>query len=179
MTKIVPGEYPKQFEKTIKIKDGTKVFLRPIKPEDRELWLEFYLSLSKMAKYYRFFSSRPDPDEKMIKQYTQIDYVNNFALIALVKENEKERMVGVVRYVLDPKSGNAELAIVIADDWQGRGLGTKMLIEMLGIMIKRKVHKVVGDVFLENDKMMQLMRESGFKFIGESQYGIRHFEFAL
>ncbi|MHA1385499.1 MAG: GNAT family N-acetyltransferase, partial [Candidatus Helarchaeota archaeon] len=91
-----------------------------------------------------------------------------------------QKMIGVVRYGLDPPNSNsAELAVVVADKYQGRGLGTRMLVEMLQAMRKRGVKKVKGDVFLQNDKMMQLMRESGFKMVKEDGYGIRHFEFDL
>ncbi|MHA1309498.1 MAG: GNAT family N-acetyltransferase [Candidatus Helarchaeota archaeon] len=179
MKKIKPGVYPKEFEKYITLKDGTKVFIRPIKPSDRDIWVEFYLSLSKLSKYYRFFSTRPTPNEKMIKQYTQIDYVNNFALIAIITENGKEKMIGVVRYVLVPEEDGAELAIVIADEWQGKGLGTKLLLLILDIIIKRRISKVLGDVFLDNDKMMRIMKESGFKLVSINEAGIKHFEINL
>ena len=172
-------EYPKKFEKFIKIRDGTRVFLRPIKPSDAKMWVELYNSLSSNTKYLRFFTQRPKPDQIMIDKYTKIDYVNNFALVAILTENGREKIIGVVRYGLDPPPDSAELAIVVADKWQGKGLGTKMLFYMLEIMIKRKIKKVHGDVFLQNEKMMNLMRDSGFNFIKENSHGIRSFEFNL
>ena len=173
--------YQKQYEKYIKVRDGAEVFLRPMKHSDEELWLELYNSLSSMSKYYRFFTTRPSPPTpEMIDKYVHIDYVNNFALVALVTEDDRERMVGVARYVLDPPPDSAEIAVTVADDWQLRGLGTKMLMHLLQIMIKRKVKWVHGDIFLENRKMMQLMRESGFKLTKkEDSSGIRHFELQL
>lgn len=180
MKKPVPYEYPSKFEKHFKLKDGTKIFLRPIKPSDAEIWVELYYSLSSNTKYLRFFTNRPDPDQKMIDKYTKIDYVNNFALVAITEVNGKQKMIGVVRYGLDPpNSDSAELAVVVADEYQGRGLGTRMLFDMLQAMQRRGVKKVKGDVFLQNDKMMQLMRESGFKYKKEDDFGIRHFEFDL
>lgn len=180
MKNLVPYEYPKKFEKYIKLRDGTRILLRPIKPSDADIWVELYNSLSSNTKYLRFFTNMPTPNQKMIDKYTKIDYINNFAIIAIYNENGKDKMVGVVRYGLDPPDSNsAELAVVVADKWQGRGLGTQMLIYMLRVMQKRGVKKVKGDVFLRNDKMMQLMGESGFNFIKEDSYGIRHFEFNL
>jgi len=173
--------YPKQYEKYIKIKDGTKVFLRPIKHDDEELWGELYNSLSSLTKYYRFFTDHPSPPTpELLEKYVYIDYVHDFALVALATENERERMVGVARYVLDPPPDSAEIAVAVADDWQLRGLGTKMLMQLLQIMIKRKIKSVHGDIFLENRKMMQLMHESGFKLTKkEDSFGIRHFELQL
>ena len=180
MSKPEVGAYPKKFEKWVKVRDGTRVFLRPIKSSDGEIWVELYNSLSSISKYYRFFSSNRVPSSKMIKKYTDIDYVKNFAIVAIIEEDEKEKMVGVARYVLDPPPDEAELAIVVADDWQNRGLGTKMLIHMLYIMIKRKIKKVHGDIFLENRSMLRLMGESGFDQIKKDDaFGVRHFKLKL
>lgn len=173
-----PGVYQEKWEKKTKLKDGSRVFIRPIKPEDRDLWVNFYLSLSKLSKYYRFFSTRPKPNEEMIKKYTKIDYVNNFALIAIIEEEGDKKMIGVARYVLTDKK-NAEIAVVVADSWQGKGLGTKLLLSLLDVIIKRKIPKICGDIFLENDKMMQLMRESKFNLISETEGGVKHFEIDL
>jgi len=179
--KLQPNIYPKQYEKYIKIREGTEVFLRPMKHTDDELWVDLYNSLSSLSKYYRFFTTRPSPPTpEMIENYVHIDYVNNFALVALVTDDGRERMIGVARYVLDPPPDSAEIAITVADDWQLRGLGTKLLLQLLQIMISRKVKSVHGDIFLENRKMMQLMHESGFKLINkEDSSGIRHFELQL
>jgi acetyltransferase len=80
---------------------------------------------------------------------------------------------------LDPPPDEAELAVVVADDWQARGLGTKMLIHILDVMIKRKIKRVHGDVFLENRKMLQLMHQSGFAQIKDDAFGVRHFKLKL
>jgi acetyltransferase len=180
MKELEPG-VPPDFEKKVKLRDGTRVLIRPIKPEDKDLWVDFYLGLSKLSKYYRFFSSRPKPSNKMIKEYTEIDYVNNFALVAIIKEEGEKKMIGVARYVLIPKSEQkkAEVAVVIADKWQAKGLGTKMLMNLLDILIKRKIKKICGDIFLENDKMMQLVGQSGFQLTSENEAGVKHFEIPL
>ncbi len=181
MKKPVPYEYPEKFEKRFKLKDGTRIFFRPIKPSDAEIWVEFYHSLSEDSKYMRFFSNLPaTPPQKMIDQYTNVDYINRLAMVAIIEVNGKEKMIGVVRYALDPPdSDSAELAVVVADEWQGRGRGSHMLLDMLLVMRKRGVKKVKGDVFLQNRSMMRLMKESGFKFKKEDEYGVRHFEFEL
>ncbi|MHA1130142.1 MAG: GNAT family N-acetyltransferase [Candidatus Helarchaeota archaeon] len=176
-----PYVYPEKFQRTVKLRDekGTRVLLRPIKPEDASMWVELYNSLSSISKYYRFFSTHREPTQKMINEYTNVDYINNFALVAIMKENEEDKMVGVARYVLDPPPDSAELAIVVRDDVQGKGLGTQLLLFILEIMVKRKIKKVHGDVFLENRKMLQLMHESGFRLRKENSFGVRHFEFNL
>ena len=112
--------------------------------------------------------------------YYLIDYINNFALVAIVEVEGRKKMIGVVRYGLDPPGSNeAEIAVVVADKWQSKGLGTQLLVNGLQVMQRRGVKKVKGDVFLQNDKMMRLMHESGFKLKKENGYGIRHFEFEL
>jgi len=173
-------EYPKKIQRIIKLRDDSKVLLRPIKPSDTQIWLEFYKSLSVDTKYLRFFVYPPEPDQRMIDRFTKIDYVNNFAIVAIITKNGKEKIIGVVRYFLKPlDSDSADLAIVVADEWQNKGLGTKMLFYLLWIMKKRKIKKVQGDTFLRNKKILQLMRESGFKIFKKDSYGERHFEFYL
>jgi len=175
-----PGVYPEGLEKKVKLPDKAEVLLRPIKHSDVELWVELYNSLSSMTKYYRFFTSHREPNQKMINQYVKIDYINNFAIVAIIKGNGKEKMIGVARYILDPPPDSAELAVVVADEWQGRGLGTQLLLSILNIMIRRKVKKLHGDIFLENRKMLKLMHDSGFKLTDkEDSYGVRHFELPL
>ena len=117
MSKAELGVYPKKFEKWVRIRDGTKVFLRPIKPSDAKIWVELYNSLSSMSKYYRFFTSNREPTPEMIKKYTDVDYVNNFAIVAILEEGGHEKMVGVARFILDPPPDSAELAVAVADAW--------------------------------------------------------------
>ena len=179
MKKSQLGVYPAEFQRKVKLRDGTQVLLRPIKPRDAKMWVDLYNSLSQMTKYYRFFTSHQQPTEKMIKMYTDIDYVNNFAIVAILTVNNKEKMIGVARYVLDPPPDSAELSVVVADAFQAKGLGTKMLWYILEIILKRKIKKIHGEVFLENRAMLQIMQESGFKLSKTDNLGVRHFEIEL
>ena len=76
MKKLTPYEYPEKYEKYVKLRDGTRVLLRPIKTSDADIWVELYNSLSTNTKYLRFFTNMPKPNQKMIDKYTKIDYIN-------------------------------------------------------------------------------------------------------
>jgi len=177
--KLQPNVYPTQYEKHVKIKDGTRVLLRPLKWTDEDLWINFFYSLSSVSKQFRFLDRHRQLTPEIIKDAVQIDYVNHFALVAIVKENEQDLMIGVVRYRLDPPPDSASIVGAVLDDWQGMGLGTKMLVHLLHIMIEQKIRKVHGDISLENRLMLRLLDQSGFKVIEKDSAGVRHFEFQL
>jgi len=176
---LKPNIYPKQYEKHVKLNDGIKIFLRPIKPTDEDLWTDWYYSLSNISKKFRFLDTHRQLTPQLIKESVHIDYVNHFALVAIAKENGEELMVGVTRYRLDPPPDSAVIVGAVLDDWQGKGLGTKMLLYLLQIMIKRKIKQVHGDISLENRLMLRLLDQSGFQITEKDANGIRHFEFQL
>src|SRR5258708_28286580 len=124
--------------------DGTAIAIRPIGATDRALEEEFLNTVSAATGYQRLMSARrPSLDE--LKRFTDIDYERELALIAVTSVRGTERQIGVARYVKDfPASGDAEFAIVLSDDWQGRGLGTKLLASLLVAATSRGVRRMSG-----------------------------------
>jgi acyl-CoA hydrolase/RimJ/RimL family protein N-acetyltransferase len=118
------GVYPAELEKRVTLRDETEILLRPIKPTDERLEQEFLYSLSDETIYRRFFSSMGAWPHERVQYYTTIDYDTQMAVIAVVQANGEEQMIGVGRYVRDKDSDMAELALLVGDDWQGKGLGT-------------------------------------------------------
>jgi hypothetical protein len=105
--------------------DGTVIAIRPISPADLALEQEFVHGLSASTGYQRLMSARsPSPEE--LRRFTDIDQEREFALIATTLVQGQERQIGVARYVKESSPGDAEFAIVLSDDWQGRGLGIKL-----------------------------------------------------
>lgn len=155
------GEYPKQCERLIRLKDGTAVFLRPAKASDEEMLIEFYQSLSPNTRYLRFLSYNPGfPLRQLIEKYKRIDYTKVFSLLAFAA-TDGERIIGDNCYIMNPSSDSAEIAIVVADDWQDRGLGTQMLSCMLAVMIERGIERITGDIDPHNTRIVHIMRKSG------------------
>jgi GNAT superfamily N-acetyltransferase len=86
-----------------------------------------------------------------------------FALIATTLAQDKERQIGVARYVKESTSGDAEFAIVLSDEWQGRGQGTRLLASLLVAAKSRSVQRLIGMTLSDNDGMLALARKQGFK----------------
>jgi len=141
--------------------DGGNVAIRPIRSADLDIEREFVNSLSPDATYQRLLSQRR-LSESELRRFTDIDYQHEFALIATTRQAGHERQVGVVRYIREQKPGNAEFAIVLSDDWQGRGLGTKLLSKLLETARAAGVGCLQGSTLTENTAMIQLARKLGF-----------------
>jgi hypothetical protein len=106
-------------------KDGTAVTIRPIKPEDAELEIEFVRKLSPETKYYRFMNTMRELSPAMVARLTQIDYDREMAFVATLDDDGSEKEIGVCRYAVNPDGESCEFAVVVADDWQGTGPGAQ------------------------------------------------------
>jgi RimJ/RimL family protein N-acetyltransferase len=141
---------------------GTPVTIRPIGAADLELEREFVERLSPDTGYQRLMSARrPSSDE--LKRFTDIDYEREMALISTIVEQGRRRQVGVARYVKNESApGEAEFAIVLADDWQRRGLGRKLLSSLIAAAGNDGVRRLVGTTLSVNSGMLDLARRMGF-----------------
>lgn len=142
--------------------DGAVVSIRPIHTADLELEREFVAGLSPMTGYHRLMSTRtPSPAE--LRRFTDIDPAREVALIATTEIDGRERQIGVARYVKDEsRQGEAEFAIVLADAWQRRGLGGRLLASLIDDAKRQGLQRLVGTTLSENEGMLQLARRLGF-----------------
>ena len=142
--------------------DGAVVAIRPIHAADLELEREFVAGLSPMTGYHRLMSTRtPSPEE--LRRFTDIDPAREVALIATTEIDGRERQIGVARYVKDEsRPGEAEFAIVLADAWQRRGLGRRLLASLIDDAKRQGLQRLVGTTLSENEGMLRLARRLGF-----------------
>ena len=152
-------------------KDGVEVYLRPIKPEDAPLLLDLFENMSKRSRYYRFFSPMKTLSPGMLVRLTQVDYDRHIALVALHKEDGKEKMVGVARVISGADRAGAEFSVAVGDPWQGRGIGRKLLERSLEVAKDYGIGKVYGEVLAENKEMLGLGRELGFEIRKDGDAG--------
>ena len=140
---------------TAGLKDGTIVILRPIRPEDEGALTALYARLSPQTSYQRFFTvmRRPPPDWAHI--LANVDYERTMAIVALDSGGE---LIGVARYAYDRRADEAEIAIVIEDRWQGRGLGTLLLGELIGYAKRKGLSRFRAYVLADNVRMVKLVR---------------------
>ena len=158
---MVNCPYPREYERSVLIRRGRPVLLRPIRPEDEPLHEEMFSSFSPETRRFRFFGPVKESHE-MLARYTQIDYDREMAIIAELSEGGRKKMAGVVRLIADPYNETAEYAIVIGDPWQRQGLGTIMTRYILEIARVRGIKKVYAYILEDNVDMLNLSKK--FKF---------------
>jgi acetyltransferase len=151
-----------QEQTTWKAADGTLVTLRPIEPSDFALEQAFVAGLSAATGYRRLLSARRLSREEL-RRFTEIDSECEFAVIATTAHDGVEQQVGVARYVKQNCADEAEFAIVLSDDWQGRGLGGILLSSLIAEARQRGVRRLIGTTMSENSGMLALARKLGFR----------------
>lgn len=155
--------YPASSQKDIVLENGQVIKVRPIRPEDAEIEQRFVRGLSEETRYFRFMRMLNELTPEMLVRFTQIDYDREMALIALFTPAGGEEVeVGVTRYSLEPDGESAEFALVVADEWQGRGVGSHLLEMLIDYARQRGVRQLFGEVLLKNEPMRQLAARMGF-----------------
>jgi acetyltransferase len=154
--------YPGNLIETFELPDGTQLRIRPIRPEDAVLERTFVDSLSDRSRYLRFGYALKKITLPMLSRFTQIDYDREMALIALEPTDEGERQIGVARYVTYPDGRGCEFAIVVSDEWQGRGVATQLMRSLIKVAGDRRLEYMEGVVLRENRNMLQFARQLGF-----------------
>lgn len=153
------SEYPARYESDILLRDGSSLHLRPIKPDDVSALLEFHTRLSPRSVYFRYFSPLPELSEERAKVLASVDYNDTFALVGELGG----RLVGVARYYRDGKAHDrAEVAFLIEDALQGRGIATRMLERLAEIAREKGITTFDAYVLGDNRKMMDVFMHTGF-----------------
>lgn len=146
--------------------------IRPIRPEDREIERAFVLGLSANSKYFRFFSTIKHLSPQLLDRFTQVDYPSEMAFIATIHVDGSELEIGVARYAPGSSEGTAEFAVVVADDWQGRGIGRGLLHHLFIVAQESGLTRIEGFVLRANKNMLRLGGELGFtisQYSGDAQ----------
>jgi acetyltransferase len=154
--------YPVELVQNWTLRDGTGVVIRPIRPQDRQIEQDFVHNLSDESRYFRFFNAVRDLSETALTRFTQVDYDREMALIALISENGREAEIGVARYAINPDGRSCEFAIVVADAWQRKGIGSKLMHSLMDAAGSRGLETMEGWVLAGNSRMLALMDALGF-----------------
>ncbi len=152
--------YPKPQERRTTLKNGTPVQLRPVRPEDEEMYKVFFAHVSPEDIRLRFFAPVKEFSHAFIARLIQIDYARSFVSVA-VDENTG-LMLGVVRLMLDADHELGEYAILLRSDLKGQGLGWKLMKYMIEFARAEGVKMVEGQVLSENEPMLSMNRALGF-----------------
>jgi len=170
------AEYPSEYELDIVLRDGGGARVRPIRPEDADLVTEFFEKLGPDSRYYRFFRVKNTLEPAEIEHFTNVDYHNRMALVALLDGE----MIGVGRYDVDPNEPeSAEVAFAVVDEQQGRGIGTKLLELLTSHARAHDVSEFRAFVLGENRRMMRVFRNSGYELTRTMDSGVFTVDFPV
>ena len=154
--------YPSHLKSSFQAKDGTLVTIRPIKPEDVRMEQEFVKALSPESRYMRFMNTIREVSPAQLVRFTQIDYDREMAFLATIEQEGVEKEIGVVRYATSPDGESCEFAIVVADDWQGKGLARRLMGTLIDTAGSSGLRYMRGDFLAENTRMLAFVASLGF-----------------
>ncbi|MEO6742143.1 MAG: GNAT family N-acetyltransferase [Chthoniobacteraceae bacterium] len=170
--------YPREHEERHSF-GPARVSFRPIKPTDEDLLKELFYSHSPETIAQRYFSPVRHLPHAQVQGFVTLDYRSDMALVGLVPHEGRERMVCVGRYFSDGKPGEAEVAITVHDDFQGRGIGAFLLRRLIGIARANGLHTFTADVLGSNAAMLSVFRKAFGKVDSQLEGGVRRLRFAL
>jgi acetyltransferase len=159
---LIISPYPTRYVQPWRCRDGRVVLLRPIRPEDELLERELIAGLSEQSMRFRFFYLIKDITHGMLTRFCNIDYEREMAIIGEYTSNGKRRNVGVGRLMMQPGGETGEFAVLVADDFQGNGLGLKLADMLIGIAHEKKLKSIYGIALRDNTKMLRLAKKLGF-----------------
>jgi len=160
---MVISPYPKKYETYIEIENIGRLFIRPIRPEDAHLLTDLFNTLSPSSVYFRFFSPLKQIPHHMLARFTQIDYDREIAFVALSAFESEEKMLGVCRVIPQRNPKHAEVAVLVGDPWQGKGIGASLIRICLELAKKQGIVELFGMVLPENTHMIKLGQKLGFE----------------
>ncbi len=158
---LIITPYPKKYTTKWKLRNGRGVLIRPIRPEDENRLRELFHSLSEESMRFRFFQVIREMSHETMTRYCNIDYNREIAIIAEDQTTTGE-IVGVARLILQPNRRKGEFAVVVKDQWQGQGLGSGLVKQIIEISKELGVDTLSADVLTSNRKMLSLCKRIGF-----------------
>ena len=169
-----PGAYPDGWEFDVLASDGAPVHVRPISVDDGDALRRFHATLSSETVYRRFFSPHPVLSDNEVERFTHVDYHDRFALVAVIGTE----LVAVARYDRT-RPGVAEVAFVVADRHQGRGIGSLLLEQLACAARERGIDRFEADTLVGNNAMRGVFRDAGFDVVTTMADGVLHLEFPI
>ncbi len=145
------------------LSDGTLVSFRPMHPTDEARIRDLFHSLSKQTMYYRFMSGAARLPQRQVRDFVYVDYREEMAIVGTIPEASGEEVIAVGRYYLNPSTNRAEVAFIVRDQWQNRGIGTFLLSYLATIARSQGIAGFTAEVLVDNRAMLAVLRKSGFR----------------
>jgi len=154
---------PPELQTSFLLDDGTLLSFRPIHPTDEPGMRDLFYELSQQTLYYRFMSRMKYVPRKQIMDFTYIDYRDEIAIVGTLPEAYGEEIISIARYYLDKKTNRAEVAFVVRDEWQNRGIGTFMCRYLAQLAKRNGIKGFTAEVLRENKSMQAVFSKSSLK----------------
>jgi acetyltransferase len=172
--------YPVELIDVLALRDGQRVTVRPILPQDDAVAKNFFQGLSMTSRHNRFMRAFRDLPESLLRQLTHVDYNIHLALIAEIFTGGRETAIGEARYVVSADGKTAEFAVSVADAWQGHGLGTSLLCRLIRAAKKVGVETITGETLPSNSTMLRLAQKAGFSYVLDGEIaGLVHLSLSV
>jgi acetyltransferase len=159
---LVITPYPTRYVTPWRLSDGTEVILRPIRPEDEPMEYELLKTTSEETLRARFLGNVVNITHEMLVRFTNIDYDREMAIVAEYTHGKKKRIIGVGRLMGEADKGKGEFAVLVHDDFQGRGLGFKLTDVIIGIAQEKGLREISGYIDSSNRRMLRVVTGLGF-----------------
>ncbi|MCE5254233.1 MAG: GNAT family N-acetyltransferase [Actinomycetia bacterium] len=167
---------PKEVRTTMLLDDGTLITFRAMNPTDEPATRDLFYSLSQETVYYRYMSHMKRIPRKQLQNFVYVDHRNEVAIVGTVPEAHGEEIIAIGRYYLDPKTNRAEVAFVVRDDWQRRGIGTFIMKHLANIAKRNGIAGFTAEVLRDNKAMQAVINKSGLKVRSTLNNGVFHYE---
>lgn len=167
---------PKELRTTMLLDDGTLVSFRAIHPTDEPATRDLFYSLSQETVHYRYMSHMKRIPRRQLQNFVYVDHRNEVAVVGTLPEAYGEEIIAIGRYYLDPKTNRAEVAFVVRDDWQNRGIGSFILKHLVTIAKRNGIAGFSAEVMRDNKAMQSVINQSGLKVRSNLHEGVYHFE---
>ena len=163
---------PEDLTESWQVIHGYSISVRPLRPSDLDIESAFVEGLSRETRYNRLLGGAINISRSYIEQLIDVDYRRDMALAAVVMTEDSEVLIGVARYVQEtggdnkgagPEPAPAEFAIVIADAWQGRGIGAHFMRKLIEVARSRGIPRLYGEILATNHGMLMMMKRLGFR----------------
>jgi len=159
--------YPSYLVSEWQLDDYTSLTIRPIRPEDAKFEQDFVRSLSEESKYFRFMGAMQEMTPDMLKRTTQIDYDREMALVAVIQKDAVDIIIAIARYVTNPDFKSCEFALVVADEWQNKGIGSHLMRCLINAAKIKDLESMEGAILASNNGMLALVGNLGFNITSD------------
>jgi RimJ/RimL family protein N-acetyltransferase len=166
------GEYPEGLETYRTTDAGVKLLLRPVKICDEPLLKDLFYALSDESRYRRFITYRKDMPHERLQGFLVIDYQREMEILAVVDHKGQEELVGIGQYSIDEFSHLADVAFIVRDDYQNKGVGQVLLSYLIHLANKQGLRGFTADVLVDNKAMLHLFEKMGFDILKQCSSGV-------